>query len=235
MKISNLVKTYESFSLFIDGLNLVPGRIYGLIGPNGCGKTTLMKLFAGLIKADGGVIDYEGLTQRDITMVPRKPYFLHDSVYRNLIYPLTLRGIKPDKELVDNYLETAGLQNKRRQYAPSLSSGEQQKLSLARALIFSPKIIMADEAFSNLDIESAGLFERIILDRQKSEPAVWLITSHQLSHISRLCSHTFFMYNGKIETMGTTSDILFKPVNLQLKKYLQYEKLHEVEDGIFTS
>ena len=236
MRITDLKKRFEGFSLSVENLNLLPGRIHGLIGPNGSGKTTAMKLMAGLLEPDGGEIDYEGLTQRDITMALRKPYFLHDSVYRNLAYPLSLRGIKPNPELIDQYLEMAGLKDRRKQYAPSLSTGEQQKLSIVRALIFSPKLILIDEAFSNLDIESVAMFERIILDRQQDKPATWVVISHQLSHIQRLCDHLIFMYNGMVEAEGPVEEILLRPRNLQLKRYLHHVTLINRTgdaDGIF--
>jgi len=225
MKINDLEKRYDGFTLRIDCLDIAPGQIIGLIGPNGCGKTTAMKIIAGLVEPDSGAINYEGLTKRDITMAERKPYFLHDSVYRNLIYPLSLRKIKPDAALVDYFLEMAGLADRRRQYAPNLSTGEQQKLSLVRAMIFSPKMILIDEAFSNLDIESVERFEQFLLDRQRRDPITWLIVSHQLSSIQRLCQRVCFMYNGSIEAEGLTDEMLLHPSTPQLKRYLHYETL----------
>jgi len=163
MKMSNVKKSFEKFSLHIESLNIVEGKIYGIIGPNGCGKTTGMKLMAGVVAPDSGSIDYEGLTERDITMIFRKPYLLHDTVLRNLLYPLKLRKIKPDMDKIDYLLEIAGLQNLRDEYALTLSGGEQQKLSLIRALVFSPKMIFIDEGLSNMDIESTAFFEEYIL------------------------------------------------------------------------
>ena len=227
MRVSDLEKRFDGFTLRIDRLDIGQGQIIGLIGPNGCGKTTAMKLIAGLIRPNSGAIDYEGLTWRDITMVERKPYFLHDSVYRNLLYPLSLRKISPDPALVDYYLEIAGLSDRRRQYAPRLSTGEQQKLSLVRAMIFSPKLILIDEAFSNLDIESVERFERLILERQNREPVTWIIVSHQLSNIQRLCQRVCFMHNGSIEADGKTDEILFHPETPLLRKYLHYATLSD--------
>jgi len=225
MKITDLEKRFNGFAIHINSLNLNVGQLHGLIGPNGSGKTTVMKLMAGLMEADSGNIEYEGLVPRDITMVPRKPYFLHDSVYRNLVYPLALRKIKPDPEKVDFCLEMSGLQNRRKQYAPSLSTGEQQKLSIMRALIFSPKLILIDEAFSNLDIESVSMLERYIISRQQTDPATWVVISHQLSHIQRLCNYVMFMDNGELKAEGPTEDMLFRPQIPQLIRYLQYEAL----------
>jgi len=222
MKISNVRKSFEKFSLHIENLDIPEGKIYGIIGPNGCGKTTAMKLMAGIAQPDSGSIDYEGLTTRDITMVLRKPYLLHDTVLRNLIYPLKLRNIKPEAKLIEHYLEISGLSNHRDEYAMTLSGGEQQKLSLARALIFSPKLIFVDEGFSNMDIESVAFFENYILDLQKSEPKTWVIISHQLSNIRHLCEHVFFMHNGEIKASGATDKLLESTDNDDLKKYLQY-------------
>lgn len=225
MKMTNLTKRYGEFSLHIPKLRLVSGRIHGLIGPNGSGKTTAMKLMAGLLAPDGGQVDPEGLARRDITMAPRKPYFLRDSVYRNLAYPLTLRGVKPDPEQMDQYLRMIGLGDRGKQYAPSLSTGEQQKLSIVRALSFSPKLILVDEAFANLDIESVAMFERLILERQQVQPATWVVISHQLSHIQRLCDRVIFMYNGTVEAEGPAEEMLLRPRNPQLIRYLRHMTL----------
>ena len=224
MKITDVKKSYGSFILSVSGLSLTPGAIHGLVGPNGGGKTTLMKLMAGLEKADTGTIDREGLTQRDITMAPRKPYFLHDTVYRNLVYPLALRKIQPDREQVERYLYMAGLSGKRGDYAPGLSTGEQQKLSLIRAMIFSPGLILIDEAFSNLDMESAEMFEGYIKERQKTEPATWVVISHQLSHIRRMCSRVLFMHGGTVKADGPAEEIFGRPDDPDLKRYLRFDK-----------
>ena len=227
MKITNLTKSFDGFKLQIDNFELKSERIYGLIGPNGCGKSTFIKIMAGLLEPSSGNVDYGNLTSRDITMIPRKPYFLHDSVYKNLIYPLTLRKIKLEQSLIEEYLELAGLKDKQRQYALSLSGGEQQKLALVRAFIFNPKLILIDEAFTNLDIESMSLFEDFIHKRQQREPLTWVIISHHLSHIRRLCEHVVFMHGGKIEADGTVQDVMLKPKNALLKRYIEFEALTE--------
>jgi len=222
MKISNVKKSFEKFSLHIENLDVPEGKIYGIIGPNGCGKTTAMKLMAGVAQPDSGVIDYEGLTPRDITMALRKPYLLHDTVIRNLVYPLKIRKIAPDPEKVEHFLEITGLQNYRDEHALGLSGGEQQKLALARTLIFSPKLIFIDEAFSNMDIESVAFFEDYIIERQKTEPATWVVISHQLSNIKRLCEFVFFMHDGEVKVSGPTDELLTSPENAELRQYLQY-------------
>lgn len=222
MKISDIKKSYGKFTLDIAQMEIRDPGIYGLIGPNGCGKTTLLKIIMGISKADSGNISYDGLSPRDITMVLRKPYLLRTTVINNLTYPLKIRGIKPDGALLDYYLVLAGLENHRNEYAPTLSGGEQQKLALVRAMIFSPKLVLIDEAFTHLDMESAEIFERFILERQRQNPIIFVICAHQLSHIKRLCAYVFFMYSGKLEAEGATAQILSQPETPQLQKFLRH-------------
>jgi ABC-type multidrug transport system ATPase subunit len=223
MRISNIKKSYDNFELNWQQSDTFEQKVYGIIGANGCGKTTMLKIIAGLIMPDSGEIDHVNLTSRDITMVFKKPYILHDTVYNNLIYPLKIRKVKPDEEQVDFYLQMAGLTAMRDQYAPSLSSGEQQKLSFIQALIFSPKLILIDEAFSNMDIESVALFEDHLLKSQQETPITWFIVSHQLANIRRLCDYVYFLHKGEVKAEGTAAELLANPQNPELCKYLQYQ------------
>lgn len=197
MRITNLEKTVGKFRLEVDDLYIEPGKIHGIVGPNGCGKTVFLKTAAGIWKPDRGSIDYEGLNMREITMMLQRPYLMDTSVYQNLIYPLTIRKIRPDEQQIDGLLEKAGLLSQKKQYAKSLSSGERQKLSFLRALIFRPKLIMVDETLSNLDPESEKLFEEMILEVQKKEPVTWLIVNHQLDHIYQICDEIHYMEKGR--------------------------------------
>jgi len=112
------------------------------------------------------------------------------------------------------------LLDKKKQYARSLSSGEQQKLSFIRALIFKPKIIIIDETLSNLDPDSAELFEDMILEKQFSNPITWITISHQLVHINKICDKVHFLSNGKNIQSGKANDVLLNPTNQIVKQYM---------------
>jgi ABC-type multidrug transport system ATPase subunit len=225
LKITGLKKTLGGFSLDIESLVIEKPGIYGLIGPNGSGKTTAAKLITGVIPSGEGVIEFSGLSPRDITMLPQKPYMIDGTVYDNLVYPLKIRKIAPDRNVCEDLLEKAGLREKRLQRARSLSSGERQKLAFMRALIFDPKFVIADEAFVDLDIDSLDMAESLILERQRRSPVTWLIISHQLPHVKRLCEYIFFLCGGRLEASGSADDILSRPENPAVLKYLKHEIL----------
>ena len=221
MVLEGVKKKLGDFSLNVEKLIVAGSGIYGLIGPNGSGKSTLAKLMAGLLEPDKGKVDTEGLGERDITLLSRKPYMMNDTVYNNLVYPLKLRNINNETKLIAEYLAIMGFSDKKKQKARSLSGGEQQKLSFLRALIFRPRLIIADEALTALDIDSLDLFEKMILESQKKDPIIWIIISHQMPHIMRLTDKIFFMYQGKVETEGNTKDIFSHADNPHLKQYLR--------------
>jgi ABC-type multidrug transport system ATPase subunit len=198
MILTDVQKKLGGFFLCIDNFALSKPGIYGLTGTNGCGKSTLAKIMTGILIPDSGTVDTKGLLPRDITYLGRKPYMMDDTVYNNLVYPLNLRKIKPDTELVLDFLDRMKLSNSAKQKAKSLSGGEQQKLALLRAIIFKPKLIIIDEAMTAMDTESLELFEKIITEEQKKESSIWLIISHQMPHVERLCEKIFTMHGGKI-------------------------------------
>lgn len=198
MRIIELKKKIGSTDLYVPNLYIEHGKIHGLTGHNGCGKTTLLKLIMGITPPDSGTIDYEGLNPTDITMTSQRPYLMHTSVYENIIYPLKLRGMKINQGEIDALLERTGLIDQKQQYAGSLSSGERQKLSFLRAIIFHPALIMLDETLSNLDPDSEAIFRKIILERRAEDGSTWLIVSHQQDRLNSLFDETHVMEKGRV-------------------------------------
>ena len=198
MRITELRKKIGKTDLYIEDLTIESGLIHGLVGPNGCGKTTLLKLIMGITAPDSGSIDYEGLAMPDITMMSQRPYLMHKNVYESIIYPLKLRGAKIDEKEIDGLLERAGLLEIKDQYAGSLSSGERQKLSFLRAIVFRPRMILMDETLSNLDPDSEKLFKEMILERHKEDGSTWLIVSHQWDEMNELFDKVHHMEKGRI-------------------------------------
>ena len=225
MKIIELHKQFRDFELTINNYGFEDGVIHGLIGPNGCGKSTLCKLISGTMPAAVSKIDFAGLSDKDITMTSQRPYMTLDSVYHNLIFPLKLRKINPNPNEVDRLLKLCGLSDKSKESARSLSQGQQQKLSLARAFIMKPKLIIIDECLSSLDPDSLTLFESEILRIQAEHPVTWIIVSHQLSYIQRLCDTVHFMTKGTMRVSGTFDELISRTDNTDLKNYFAHETI----------
>ena len=198
MKITDLEKNIGSFNLKIDDLYIKPGLVHGLAGHNGSGKTVLLKLIMGILEPDRGTIDLEGMDRKNMTMMSQRPYLLTGSVYDNIVYPLKLRKVKPDEAEIDSFLERTGLLAQKNQYARSLSSGERQKLSFIRAVIFRPEFIIMDETLSNLDPESERAIVEIIKEIQSERPVTWLMVSHGRDVREELCDIIHYMEKGRI-------------------------------------
>lgn len=220
MRIIELEKKIGDFQLNIKDLIIEEKNIHGVIGNNGSGKSTLLKLISGLLKPDKGSIDLGTLSTQDITITTQRPYMLHDTVYNNLVYPLKIRKQKLQEDEIKEWITKCGLLGKEKQYAPSLSSGERQKLAFARALIFKPKVVLIDETFANLDPDSVVLYDQIISEIQLKEPITWIIVSHQLAHIYKICRCVHFMESGTIITSGAPDDIFSNDKNPVIRQYL---------------
>lgn len=220
MKITRIEKKFIDFQLSINNFNIEKKKIHGIIGGNGSGKTLLAKLIMGILEPDRGYIDYEGWNKRDITMTAQKPYLLHQSVYENIIYPLKLRKITPNEEEIDEWLYKYGLYEKKKQYARSLSSGEIQKLSFIRAVIFKPKLLIIDETFSNMDYEAVLVSKKWIIKKQEYSPITYMIISHQINQIFDLCENVHVIHKGSILESGNCHNVLLHSKNPVVAQYI---------------
>lgn len=168
--------TFQNLQKSFDGrkvLDLEQGLIKSgsrtaIIGPNGAGKSTLLRIIAGLEPADSGVLSYDdstGFPRMDITMVFQKPYLISTTVEKNIAYPMKLRGYEPAliEQRTEELMEELNLTGLRKQKAWKLSGGETQKVALARALSFQPKLLLLDEPTANIDPYTTAEIEKMLL------------------------------------------------------------------------
>lgn len=221
MIITNLEKKIGELQISIPTLHIEQGKIHGLLGGNGCGKSTLAKVLVGALELDRGSVDLEGIEKSQVTLMSQRPYLLQRTVYENLVYPLQIRNMPIDEQLVETWLKKINLWHRKDQYARSLSSGEQQKLSFLRALIFHPQVIIIDETLSNLDPESLTLFEKWIKEWQAMEHITWIIISHQLIQIHNLCDNVHFMKEGHVIESGDKNQVIFYSKNEDVRHFVE--------------
>jgi tungstate transport system ATP-binding protein len=158
------------------------------------------------------------------TLVFQKSAMFSRSVYANLAYGLRIRHV-PKKEIrqkVTEALESVGLQGFEKRRAKKVSGGEQQRVSLARALLLDPKILLLDEPTANLDPTSVRAIERAIVSRRSSEEII-IMATHNLGQVKRLADFVIFMHEGRIVETGITKDLFDNPKEELTRKFLSGE------------
>lgn len=187
IKIDKLIKNFGNRNILnIHHLAFEKGVITAVSGENGLGKSTLFNIIAGMdVEYEGEV--YRGVPLKETTLLQHPPVMLNRSVESNIAYPLKVRGTDPKKikARVDELLGIFGIGYIAKKNALSLSSGERQKVALARALSFYPRLLLLDEPASNLDKDSTRLIEGIIRDYSREYGTTTLLISHDALQIER--------------------------------------------------
>lgn len=183
-----------------------------VMGPNGAGKTTLLRLMHGLQRCSGGGVEWavpQAKAREKQAYVFQSPIMMRRKVIDSIAYPLRLRGlgVSAARAKAQECAGRFGLENLLDSWAPMLSGGEKQKLSLARALVIKPDILFLDEPCANLDGRSTREIEEILLDAQASGTRI-IMSTHDIGQARRLAQDVIFMYDGKIHEQ-TTADIFF--------------------------
>lgn len=183
--------------------------IYVLTGPNGSGKSTFLRICALLEEPDRGEVLYfsengplnkDMELKRKITLVLPRVGIFNTTVFNNLSYGLKVRGIAKDEmeRRVGRYLEMFGLLHRKKQNALSLSSGETQRLGIARAMVTEPEILFLDEPTASVDLENALMIERLILDMKRQGRPTVFMTTHDNDQARRLADNLLQIENGLI-------------------------------------
>ena len=216
LKAENIWKTYGSSSVKVNALNgidlsFAKGRFYSVIGRSGSGKSTLLYVLSGLEKPTRGNVFFEGkdlseypdgqmavFRRRHIGFVFQQYNLMEEyNVLENICMPLKLDQRKPDPGFLHTVLETLGLSNKQKKYAPELSGGEQQRVAIARSILSKPKIIFADEPTGNLDKKTALETLELLIGSAKKFGQTLIIVTHDLE-VARMSEAVITLEDGRV-------------------------------------
>jgi ABC-2 type transport system ATP-binding protein len=215
----DLSKKYKDH-LVVDNLNLTikKGEIFGLLGPNGAGKSTIILMTLGLTEPTSGSISVAGFdstreplkVKRITGYLPEKVGFYDDMTAKgNLSYTAELNNI-PFREIpkkIDEALEMVDLSKNKNQIVKTFSKGMKQRLGIADVLIKEPELIIFDEPTEGLDVKVANQILQTILDLNKEKNITFLLSSHQLNLMQRVCPRVGILSKGKLITEGTVESL----------------------------
>lgn len=208
--VSHIRKEYEGRTVLKDCSYAFNGRgTYVLMGPNGCGKSTFLRICSLLERPDGGELMFTdgdsplvhdiSLRRRMTLVLPRTGVF-NSTVFNNVAYGLKVRGMDGNrvKAEIDRALDVVGLGHKKKQNARTLSSGETQRLGLARALAIDPELLFLDEPTASVDQENTAIIESIIGRLKTDGRTTVIMTTHDKDQAERLADTLLFMAAGRI-------------------------------------
>ncbi|WP_328992619.1 ATP-binding cassette domain-containing protein [Kribbella sp. NBC_01245] len=239
IKLSNVVRSYKRprTSLFkpapvvkaVRGVSLEikAGERFGIVGESGCGKSTLLRLLAGLDRPDSGQIVVDGteisrlperrlgFLREDLQMVFQDPMSSLDPRMRVrdiIAEPLVVQGHKASGERVRELLEAVGLSpDAGGRYPHQFSGGQRQRISIARALAPRPRILVADEPVSALDVSVRAQVLNLITELVDSLDLTLIFVSHDLSVVRHVCDRVAVMHAGEVVETGTTGEVYTAP------------------------
>src|SRR6266576_7055204 len=200
-------------------LSVWRGEIYGLLGANGSGQSTLIRLFSTLLTPDAGTVSVFGLDiDRDELAVKRlinrvsveASFFKKLSAMENLVYAGRLYGVAPDeaRPKIREILRRLGIDPRRvSEPLEKLSRGMQQKIAIARAFLTSPMLLLLDEPTTGLDIRSKREVQTFVRDLRHEHDATILLTTHDLDEAARLADRIGVLHDGRLVAEGTADEL----------------------------
>jgi len=222
IEVNNLVKQFKN-SLAVNNVSfkINKGTIIGLLGPNGCGKTTTMGMMLGLIKPTSGTVFINGRNienEKNRTNILEKMNFISPyielpkklTVEENLKVYGRLYGVKNLKDKISDLMEKLNLLDFKSRKTGELSSGQKKRVSLAKALINDPEILFLDEPTASLDPDVSDYIRGFIESYASNKGATILLASHNMNEVERLCYEVMMMKNGEIIDKGKCDDLINK-------------------------
>ncbi|RMX05063.1 ABC transporter ATP-binding protein [Corticibacter populi] len=232
VELQGVSKSYDGTTFAIEGLSLQcrQGEMLALLGPSGCGKSTTLKLIAGIECISGGRILFNGkdvseldTASRNVAMV-FEDYALypHLSVFENIAFPLRIRSYLHSEvqRAVDRIIDLLELQDVRDANVRKLSGGAQQRVSIGRALVREPDLIMFDEPLSHMDAAQKVGLRSEIARLQKAAKLTSVLVTHDQTEAISMADRIAVMDKGVLQQVATAAEIYARPANLFVASFI---------------
>ena len=232
IEINNLlVKRNERIVLGVEHLSISRGETLAVVGPNGAGKSTLLLILAQLLKPASGEIRFDGKSLREwneleyrrkISFVFQSPLLLDMTVEENVALGLTFRGAPKEQAKAEaaKWMKRLGVESLSARQASQLSGGEAQRVSLARAFVLNPELLLLDEPFAALDPPTrAKLIADLSALLAENHRAAVFVT-HNLNEAAKLCHRIAVIVEGRLRQVGTARRIKSKPADETVRQIL---------------
>jgi tungstate transport system ATP-binding protein len=220
--------------LDVGHLQIEKNEVLAVVGPNGAGKSTLLLALARLIKPERGDILFDGVPvagesdrayRRRIALVLQDPLLFDTTVHDNVATGLKFRGLHKNDiaPRVDAWLERLGIIHLKNRRAGELSGGEGQRVSLARALVLAPELLLLDEPFGALDPPTRN---RLLDDLRRILPesgTTTIFITHNLPEARQLAGRMAIIVSGRVRQFGSVNDILNSPADEDVRSFLAAE------------
>ena len=218
IEIDQVTKQFKSvFAVKNLSLKIKKNSIYGLLGPNGCGKSTTMGMILGLVTPSNGKIKVLNLEmEKNRAALLQKMNFISPfidlpkklTVEQNLKVFGNLYDVKNLKNKIPEILEDLKIQKLRTRLVGELSSGQKNRVTLAKALINDPEVLLLDEPTANLDPDVADYVLNYLKDYSQKKNTTLLFASHNMREVERICDQVVLMRSGKVVSEGTPKEII---------------------------
>jgi ABC-2 type transport system ATP-binding protein len=205
------VQAVKNLSLVVE-----PGQVYGLLGPNGCGKSTTLKILLGLVTPNSGRAlvfgkdSHEYRSRRDVGFLPENPYFHKFLTAAELLsFHGKICGLSGKKltARIDELIDLVGLRDARDRRVGGFSKGMLQRIGLAQALVHDPGLVVLDEPTAGVDPAGSHQIRDLILDLKKRGKTI-LLTSHLLEQVQEICDRVGIMARGEMIREGPLEDLV---------------------------
>ena len=239
VKVENISKSYEKFSISSLSFNVEEGEFLSLLGQSGSGKTTLLNIisgqetkYTGTVKIENGSIK-DSIKNGKIAMVFQDALLLpHLNIFENIVFGLRIKKV-PKKEIEEKgmkILELLELTQLRDRFPNQLSGGQKQRVGIGRALIMEPLLLLMDEPFSALDGELREKLQKMLKKLQKDLKITIIFVTHDKEEAFYLSDTIIIMEDGKIIRKGTPMEIYSQPLRKNVANFLGMENIFTREE-----